>query len=81
MIESRGSSSHFPVGYNTGVAASGGSSGGGSVNIFYINNYENSGTITAAGGVSGPCAVKGGNGGDGSVTIGYISGKDFIPLD
>ena len=81
VIESRGSSSHFPVGYNTGVAASGGSSGGGSVNIFYINNYENSGTITAAGGVSGPCAVKGGNGGDGSVTIGYISGKDFIPLD
>ena len=81
VIESRGSSSYFPVGYNTGVAVSGGSSGGGSVNIFYISNYENNGTITASGGESGPCAKKGGNGGDGSVTIGYILENNFVSLD
>jgi hypothetical protein len=66
-IESKGSASKFPAGYNTSVAASGGSSGGGSINIFY-KTLENIGTITAQGGQSGACAVKGGNGGDGSIT-------------
>lgn len=50
-----------------GVA--GGSSGGGSINIFYINNYQNSGTINANG---GKAVENGSKGGDGSVVFAKI---------
>ena len=46
----------------------GGSSGGGSVNIF-ANVIQNNKTITATGGASANCATKGGAGGNGTVTI------------
>lgn len=52
----------------------GGSSGGGSVNIFYRQNFENNGSIVANGGTAG----NGGAGGTGSVTIGNISTGSFV---
>lgn len=52
---------------NSRVSASGGSSGGGSINIFTATKIENKGTITATGGSAvGNGGAKGGNG---SVTI------------
>lgn len=69
VIESRGSSAKPPVGYNTSVSCSGGSSGGGSINIFYTH-IEDEGIITAAGGVTVVGNGRnGGNGGDGTVTL------------
>lgn len=53
---------------------SGGSSGGGSVNVFYKLSYSNTGTVEAVGGTSG----NGGAGGEGSVTIGCISTGSFV---
>lgn len=68
-IESNGIGSTYPKGYNNGVACSGGSSGGGSINIF-LSNCISKGTLTATGGkstiVSG---CTGGNGGNGSITL------------
>lgn len=54
--------------------ASGGSSGGGSINVFYIDEYENNGSIAA----TGPKMRTGGKGGDGSVTVGSISTGTFV---
>ena len=69
IIESNGIGSTYPKGYNNGVACSGGSSGGGSINIFSTNCISE-GTLTATGGkstiVSG---CTGGNGGNGSITL------------
>ena len=56
-------------GYSTG-----GSSGGGSLNIFIKNSIVDEGKITAVGGVAG----NGGSGGNGSVTIGNISTGTFV---
>lgn len=53
--------------------APGGSSGGGSINIFYLDRI-NMGSISAA----GLKRNAGGAGGDGAVTIGSISTKKFI---
>lgn len=50
----------------------GGSSGGGSINIFFKDNYENNGVIEAKGGA--------GNGGNGTVTVGVL-GKDGTYVD
>lgn len=52
----------------------GGSSGGGSINLFYKTDYLNQGTITATGGSNG----RGGKGGDGCITIGNISSGTFV---
>ena len=54
--------------------ATGGSSGAGSINIFYNENYSNLGTIEAKGGKAG----NGGAGGDGTVTIGKILNGTFV---
>lgn len=54
--------------------ATGGSSGAGSINIFYNDSYNNLGTIEAIGGQAG----NGGAGGDGSVTIGNIKTGTFV---
>ena len=62
-IESKGSSGGR---CNSRVPASGGSSGGGSVNIFY-EHLLNKGTITAQGGVNTGNGI--GPGGDGCVTL------------
>lgn len=69
VIESNGTGSIYPKGYNNGVTCSGGSSGGGSINIF-SNNYRSEGTLTATGGKSTVVSgCTGGNGGNGSVTL------------
>ena len=54
--------------------ATGGSSGAGSVNIFYKGIYNNTGTIQAIGGSAG----NGGAGGNGTVTVGNISTGTFV---
>ena len=56
-------------GYSTG-----GSSGGGSINIFVKNLFENEGQITARGGVAG----NGGSGGDGYAIIGNVNTGTFV---
>lgn len=54
-------------GSNGGAAgAGGGASGGGSVNLFYGNQYQSLGTLSAAGGVGGG-SPRGGHGGNGTV--------------
>jgi hypothetical protein len=65
------------------VDSPGGSSGGGSINIFYGNNCENNGEITAVGGEAVQTNIKsakrkGGKGGDGTVTIGRILEGTFV---
>lgn len=60
---------------STRVPASGGSSGGGSINIFYKTELTR-GTITANGGPSG--ASGGAAGGNGSITVGSIATGNFI---
>lgn len=54
--------------------------GGGSVNIFYNNQYENTGTITANGGsaIAGEGGNAGGAGGRGSVSVGNISTGTYV---
>ena len=69
-IDSKGSE----AGYGTNKWSAGGSSGGGSINIFYTLNY--SGNIPSAEG--GKAVEKGGKGGDGSVTIGNIATGTFV---
>lgn len=46
--------------------ATGGSSGGGSINIFYTISYQNNGVINANGGIKGH---QGSDGGNGTVTV------------
>lgn len=65
--------------------ASGGSSGGGSINLFYKDSFDNVNTISSNGGnvaigidLGGGGNVSGGAGGDGSVTIGNISTGTFV---
>ena len=54
--------------------AGGGSSGGGSINIFYKDNYtENNGSVTVDGGIAMcPTGYQGGAGGTGSISVGQI---------
>ena len=68
--------------------AAGGSSGGGSINIFYKEEYINNGTIISNGGetaigidLGGGGNISGGSGGDGTVTIGNISSGSFVRND
>lgn len=69
VIESNGTGSIYPKGYNNGVTCSGGSSGGGSINIF-LSNCISEGTLTATGGKSTVVSgCTGGNGGNGSITL------------
>ena len=56
----------------------GGSSGGGSVNIFYSESYQNTGSITNEGGVKGGDRNYGGAGGSGTTTIGRLLDGNFI---
>ena len=61
------------------IVYAGGSSGGGSINIFYNDNYQNNNTssgngISAAGGSRSP----GGSGGAGTITIGTIASGTFV---
>ena len=65
--------------------ASGGSSGGGSINLFYKDSFNNVNTISSNGGnvaigidLGGGGNVSGGSGGDGSVTVGNISTGTFV---
>lgn len=61
-------------GKNGGVAhTGGGSSGGGSINIFYNSEYINNGNLNVAGGVRVGNSTIGGAGGAGSISIGNIS--------
>ena len=75
------------IGHNSGkitakqgnIVYAGGSSGGGSINIFYNDNYQNNNNasgngISAAGGARSP----GGSGGKGTVTIGSIATGNFV---
>ena len=50
----------------------GGSSGGGSINLFYKNKYESLGILNANGGIPNGGKWKGGAGGTGSISIGQI---------
>ncbi len=72
-------------GIGNGRHNAGGSSGGGSINIFYkeVFENENSNNITATGGISTNDATygKAGNGGNGSVTIGSIATETFEALE
>lgn len=66
-------SSNGTVGYGAGnYKRAGGSSGGGSINIFF-KNLENKGTMSATGNFK----LYGGAGGEGSITIGNISTGTF----
>lgn len=50
-----------------------GSSGGGSINIFYNGSYENHGTILVQKGITPKGRLlTGGSGGDGSISIGQL---------
>lgn len=55
-----------------------GSSGGGSINIFYNDSYENSGTILAQKGITPKGYLQtGGSGGDGSISIGQLQNGTY----
>ena len=56
------------------IQFAGGSSGGGSINIFYRTTYSAPTTLSATGGVMAP----GGAGGDGSIIIGSIATGTFV---
>lgn len=55
----------------------GGGSGGGSINIFYTQQYKNTGTINADG-VACSNGGNGGAGGNGTITIGSIATGTFV---
>lgn len=57
------------------IYSGGGSSGGGTVNIFYKDNIIRDGNISATGGIS---VKRGGAGGAGCITIGNISSGTFV---
>ncbi len=69
-------------GVGNGRQDAGGSSGGGSINIFYKEEFTNTdeNNITAKGGISTNYATygKAGDGGNGSVTIGSIASGTFV---
>ena len=54
--------------------------GGGSVNIFYNDDYQNSGNIEANGGtaIAGAGGCAGGAGGNGCVSIGTIQSGTYV---
>ena len=56
----------------------GGASGGGSINIFYNDQFNDNGSITANGGEALGAIRKGGAGGNGTVTIGSIKTGIFV---
>lgn len=60
----------------------GGSTGGGSINIFYNTNIKQNGTIQAIGGEAVATSNKsifGGKGGDGTISIGTVESKNYVP--
>lgn len=59
-----------------GRGYSGGSSGGGSINIFYRQSVANTGTISAHGGFTKDGASR--RGGNGSVSVGSISTSTYV---
>ena len=59
-----------------GGNASGGCSGGGSINIFALKGDS----VSATGTVSGGTNDKGGAGGSGTITKGSVVSGTFIPL-
>ena len=80
IVESRGSGTVLrKAGYNPQAFYGGGGSGGGSVNIFYVNANENgsynvSGGTYSSGGQTLREIFRGGNGGKGTVTLMEIAG-------
>ena len=64
-------------GSNGGTGSySGGASGGGSINIFYKNEYTNTGNYEVNGGTT-TSGKRGGNGGTGSISIGSIEAGTY----
>lgn len=64
---------------NVNGGCGGGSSGGGSLNIFYKNVYDNEGEISTNGGIAAYGKFQnGGAGGNGSITIGSIATGTFV---
>lgn len=60
----------------------GGSSGGGSINLFYNENYNNNGTISAYGGIATKgYLMTGGAGGAGTITVGSIKTGAYENID
>jgi competence protein ComGC len=68
-ISNTGTISSDGVGGGYGCGGVGGSSGGGSINIFHATGYQNTGIVSSLGGVYG----SGGAGGNGSVTVTQIN--------
>ena len=61
-------------GHASWPGAGGGGSGGGSINIFHGETFENAGSISAEGGAPGVAVTKnGGKGGDGCVTTDHYN--------
>lgn len=56
----------------------GGSSGGGSINIFYRTTYKNEGEINTDGGNANGTKYTGGAGGTGSISIGQIVNGTYV---
>ena len=86
-INSQGSNGARASGASTSSSdtwyyAHGGSSGGGSINIFYKGQYTNNGTMSIAGGKIKVYGQDGSTwnrkGGDGTITIGNISSGTFV---
>ena len=75
LIESNGVSAIYET-------VTGGSSGGGSINLFYNENYNNNGTISAYGGIATKGYLKtGGAGGAGTITVGSIKTGAYEKID
>ena len=77
IIESNGTDA-LPKSAQTLKGSGGGGSGAGSINIFYRNEYKQTGKVEAIGGIGGYLTTKGGNGGSGAITIGSILTGTFI---
>ncbi len=62
------------IGVSNDTQAAGGSSGAGSINVFYNETYKNNGKVEA----TSPAQTNGGAGGEGSISIGNISTDDYV---
>ena len=60
------------------ATTAGGSSGGGSINIFYTNNVEVGNIQTNGGEIAKGSKSKGGAGGNGSISVGQIVDETYV---